>query len=170
MRRARRADLRTIWPATLETVWDHLPPDERARLDRGDWEKHFRKRIESHIEGDRTEAWIAESPAGEFLGYVILGPGGGFLTPETQGFIWDVWVAPAHRRKGVGRFLIGWAIDWARRRGYRKIKLEVSESNVIARRLYEAMGFRAERQYMGRTLEGSAPFVIGRNSDDQTVK
>ncbi len=153
MRRARRADFKIIWPATLQTVWDHTPPDERARLSHETWEKHFRKRIESYIDGDRTEAWVAEDPAGAFLGYLIVGPGGGFLTPEMHGFVWDVWVAPEHRGKGVGKFLIQWAVDWARRQGYGKLKLEVAESNVSARQLYEEMGFRPERQHMGRVLE-----------------
>lgn len=153
MRRARRADFDVIWPATLQTVWDDTPPDERARLDRESWERHFRKKIQSYVEGDRTEAWIAEDSSGSFLGYILLGSGGGFLTPEHHGFIFDVWVAPEHRGKGIGKFLVGWAIDWARRQGFRKIKLEVAESNAQARRLYEEMGFRGEREYLGMVLE-----------------
>src|SRR3989449_11049561 len=82
MRRARRADLAVIWPATLQTVWDDLPEDERAGLDRRTWENHFRKKIEAVVEGNRTERWIAERPSGETLGYVILGASG-VLTPET---------------------------------------------------------------------------------------
>src|SRR5436190_269665 len=78
---------------------------------------------------------------------------GGFITPEAQGFIYDVWVAPDRRGKGVGKFLVEWASDWARQRGYRKIKLEVSETNTRARHVYESLGFRAERRYMGKSLE-----------------
>lgn len=151
MRPARRADIKAIWHATLQTVWDDIPQDERARLDRGTWETHFRKKIESYVEGDRTEKWIAESPAGEFLGYLILGEGG-FLTPESHGFIYDVWVAPGQRGSGIGKSLVEWACEWARSRGHRKIKLEVSETNERARHLYESGGFRTERRYMGRPL------------------
>jgi len=153
MRRARRDEFATIWTATLQTVWDDLPPDERARLDRATWERHVRKRLEPYIESDRTEAWIAESPDGALLGYLLLGPGGGFLTPEAHAFVFDVWVTPAHRGKGVGKHLLAWAVDWARSRGYRKIKLEVSETNARARGLYEALGFQSERTYMGKPLE-----------------
>lgn len=152
MRRAHRADYQIIWRATLETVWDDVPEDERARLDRGKWESHFRRKIEPYIEGDRTEKWVAETPDHEFLGYVILGESG-FLTPESHGFIYDIWVAPAHRGKGVGKYLVEWAVEWARRRGHRKIKLEVSERNDRARHVYESLGFRAERRYMGKPLE-----------------
>lgn len=153
MRRARRPDFKVIWKATLQTVWDDTPDDERRRLDRTAWEKHFRRRIEPYVDGGRAEAWIAEGPAGDLRGYLLLGPGGGFLTPEPCGFVFDVWVAPEHRGKGLGKFLLTWAADWARERGYHKLKLEVAESNVGARRLYEELGFRAERHYMGKRLE-----------------
>ena len=152
MRPARRKDYAVIWEATLQTVWDDVPEDERTRLDRRKWESHFRKKIEPYIEGDRTEKWIAENPDRELLGYVIVGESG-FLTPETHGFIYDIWVVPAHRGKGVGKFLVEWAVDWARRRGHRKIKLEVSEMNARARHVYESLGFHVERRYMGKSLE-----------------
>jgi len=151
MRRARRADLALIWPATLQTVWDDLPEDERAGLNRQTWENHFRKKIEAFVEGNRTERWIAEGPSGETLGYVILGESG-FLTPETHAFLYDIWVAPDHRDQGVGKALVDWASNWARERGHRKIKLEVGEGNGRARHVYEKLGFSAERRYMGKPL------------------
>ncbi len=152
MRRAHRKDYAVIWQATLQTVWDDVPEDERARLDRSKWESHFRRKIKPYIEGDRTEKWVAETADHEMLGYLIVGESG-FLTPESHGFIYDIWVVPGHRGKGVGKFLLGWAVDWARRRGHRKIKLEVSETNARARHVYESLGFRAERRYMGKSLD-----------------
>ncbi len=151
MRRGRKSDLRTIWTATLQTVWDDLPEDERIRLDRGAWERDFRRKLVPYIEGGRTEAWIAEDEAGGFLGYLLLGESG-WLTPEPHGFIYDVWVAPDHRGKGIGKSLVSWAADWARARGYRKIKLEVAESNARARHVYEELGFTPERHYLGKLI------------------
>ncbi|MGQ0798138.1 MAG: GNAT family N-acetyltransferase [Methanobacteriota archaeon] len=168
MRRAKKTDLPTIWKATLQTVWDDAPTDERQRLDRAAWERHFRKKIEPYVDRGRTEAWIAEDASGAFLGYVLLGPGGGFLTPEEHGFVYDVWVAPAHRGRGVGRHLVSWAVDWARGRGYRKIKLEVAATNAAARRIYERFGFRDERHHMGLPLDASTE--IARRKEDQRVK
>ena len=67
-------------------------------------------------------------------------------------FLYDIWVAPDHRGKGIGQALVEWAGDWARRRGHRKIKLEVGEGNGRARHVYEKLGFIAERRYMGKPL------------------
>lgn len=157
MRPARRSDYAAIWKATLETVWEDTPRDERDRLDRAPWEEHFRHKIEPYVEGARTEAWVAEDAHGSFLGYLLLGPGGGFLTPEQYGFIYDVWVAAEHRGKGVGSFLVKWAAEWARRQGYKKVKLEVAETNERARSIYEALGFRSERRVMGKDLSERTP-------------
>src|SRR5205823_12536503 len=151
MRRARRGDLSIMWSATLQTVWDDLPPDERGHLDRAAWERHVRKKIEACVEGDRTERGVAEGPSREFLGYLILGESG-FLTPETNAFVYDIWVAPEFRGRGIGKALVEWAAEWARSRGHRKIKLEVGEGNARARHVYEALGFRSERRYMGKPL------------------
>lgn len=152
MRRGRRADFAIIWQATLQTAWDDLPQDERSRLDRGRWETHFRKKIEAYVDGDRTEKWVAEGPSGELLGYLILGESG-FLTPEMHAFVYDIWVVPDQRGKGMGKALVEWAAGWAKRRGHRKIKLEVAETNDRARHVYESLGYRAERRYMGKPLE-----------------
>lgn len=153
MRKGRRADLKTIWAATMQTVWDDLPKDEKDRLDRSIWERDFRHKIAPYVDGGRTEAWIAEDPDGRLLGYLLLGEGGGFLTPEPHGFVFDVWVAPDHRGQGIGKHLVAWAAEWARSKGYHKIKLEVAESNPGARHVYETGGFRTERRYMGKDLD-----------------
>src|SRR5256712_13617773 len=59
MRRARRGDDEGMWGATLQTVWGDIPSDERARLNRGQWEAAFRKKIEPKTSGNPTERWIA---------------------------------------------------------------------------------------------------------------
>lgn len=153
MRKGHRADLRTIWAATVQTVWDDLPQDEKARLDRGIWEREFRRKSSPYVEGSRTEAWIAEDPDGRLLGYLLLGEGGGFLTPEPHGFVFDVWVAPDYRGRGIGKHLVAWASEWAKAKGYHKLKLEVAEQNPGARHVYEGEGFRTERRYMGKDLD-----------------
>ena len=54
-----------------------------------------------------------------------------------------LWVAPEARRTGAGRALIDAVCDWARERGAVRVDLEVTETSLAARALYQAQGFAA---------------------------
>jgi len=62
--------------------------------------------------------------------------------------ILDLVVAPDRRRQGLGRWLLGFALERAARRGAGRAFLEVRRSNEAALGLYRAIGFRliAERR------------------------
>ena len=51
-------------------------------------------------------------------------------------------VDAAYRRRGIGRKLMKAALDWARRRGIRKLSLRVFPHNLAAIALYEQTGFK----------------------------
>lgn len=53
-------------------------------------------------------------------------------------------VAPAARRRGVGRALLKSSYDWCRRVGVLKVSLNVRSSNPAAIALYESEGFEIE--------------------------
>jgi len=55
--------------------------------------------------------------------------------------------APAHRRRGLARRVLGALVRAARERGIDRVVLQVDETNAPARRLYEAMGFRPAWRY-----------------------
>ena len=53
-------------------------------------------------------------------------------------------VAQSHRRRGVGRALLGAAVEWAREQAVRKLELHVFPHNEAAIALYEQFGFVRE--------------------------
>jgi RimJ/RimL family protein N-acetyltransferase len=53
-------------------------------------------------------------------------------------------VAASHRRRGIGRALLGAAEQWARGSGVRKLELHVLPHNTGAIALYEGFGFHPE--------------------------
>ncbi|HEX7037880.1 MAG TPA: GNAT family N-acetyltransferase [Pseudomonadales bacterium] len=56
--------------------------------------------------------------------------------------LYQMWVAPEHRGRGIGAALLARVVDWARERGARRVALAVTCGNSPARRLYERAGFR----------------------------
>jgi GNAT superfamily N-acetyltransferase len=77
-------------------------------------------------------------------------------SPET-GELMAIYLAPEAWGKGIGRELLGRAVDELRARGYRRATLWVLDTNARARRFYEAAGWRAdgsvkEEPHLGATL------------------
>ncbi|MEV0242908.1 GNAT family N-acetyltransferase [Streptomyces sp. NPDC050674] len=78
------------------------------------------------------------------VGYVLLGFPTELESNRHVRQIQGLAVAEEARGLGVGRALVGAAVDEARRRGARRITLRVLGHNTPARALYEAQGFAVE--------------------------
>jgi RimJ/RimL family protein N-acetyltransferase len=63
-------------------------------------------------------------------------------------------VARGHRYRGIGRALLGRAVEWAPGAGVSKLELHVFPHNVPALRLYESFGFRREGYRKGHYRRG----------------
>jgi GNAT superfamily N-acetyltransferase len=75
----------------------------------------------------------------------------------------DVYVADAHRRRGIAQALTTAAEQRALERGHDHLGLEVSEENVAARTLYEKLGYRptgASRRVSGTIVIRGAPLEV----------
>lgn len=103
--------------------------DDARRRDRDAWE--------TQIEQLPTFVW-REGEAD--LGMVRSAPHDG---DREAAYLISMWVAPEARGRGIGAALVGEAVAWARRRGLRRLVLDVAEQNASARRLYERCGFVA---------------------------
>jgi GNAT superfamily N-acetyltransferase len=76
-----------------------------------------------------------------------------------EGWIGGMGTLPTHRRRGLGEHALKEVLAEAEARGAKSIRLEVIEQNEPARRLYEKLGFRRERD-LGVWILGSAPPVV----------
>jgi len=73
-----------------------------------------------------------------------------------RGWVYYVAVLPQHRRRGVGRALMGRIEDELSARGCPKINLQVRGSNRQAAAFYRRLGYRVEdRVSMGKKLESN---------------
>ncbi|WP_373542570.1 GNAT family N-acetyltransferase [Chamaesiphon sp.] len=66
--------------------------------------------------------------------------------------IFLIYVAPTHRRQGIGRALMEYAQTWAKAQGYTQIGLQVFTTNQPAIDLYQQLGYQARSISMMREL------------------
>ena len=95
---------------------------------------------------------------GRLVGYAIT------WTIMDQAELGNVAVTPDARQRGLGRVLIEAALARVQSRGARECFLEVRESNLVARRLYEALGFAVigrRRRYYSSPVEDALVMRAG---------
>lgn len=102
---------------------------------------------------------VAEDMTG-ILGYVRLGRPTPLASNAHVLMVKGLAVAPAARRRGLGRRLMDAAVREATARGARRLTLRVFAPNEAARRLYEACGFEVEGVLRGEFR------LDGRDVDD----
>ena len=83
------------------------------------------------------EFMVAERDS-ELVGTVSISES--FRPPESM-HLFALEVSAARRNEGLGADIVAWVVDEARRRGLRRVYLEVRTDNP-ARRLYHRLGFR----------------------------
>ena len=87
---------------------------------------------------------------GRLVGFVTVEPARDAACAPGTGEVDAIYLDPAVWRRGLGRQLMDWARDAARRRGWQRLVLWVLRDNARARAFYEAEGFRldgAERDH-----------------------
>ena len=77
----------------------------------------------------------------QIQGWILLGQNKDYFTDVIQGFIYDIFVLPEFRGKGLAKMLIQHGIEELKLRGYEEIGLNVFASNT-AKELYKRLGFK----------------------------
>ena len=93
----------------------------------------------------RIERWSGDKGIGFLAMDLTLpcGMAGGLLDEDhpRQVQLVSMWIAPAHRRQGVGRLLVNEVLSWARGQAAETLTLMVTSGNEAAIRFYERLGF-----------------------------
>lgn len=87
---------------------------------------------------------IAESPAGEAVGFATIYWTWSTTRAARIGVMNDLYIAPAARGQGVGRALIEACAERARAHGADQLGWQTAPDNQTAQRLYDAVGGRRE--------------------------
>src|SRR5262249_62103030 len=105
-------------------------------------EREFRAWLAETMPAGTYRAWVVEDEAG-----TIVGGGGITILPWPPGprymgshlaFVYNVYVEPAHRRRGLARLVMEAIHSWCRANRIASIALNASRDG---QPLYEAMGY-----------------------------
>ena len=105
-----------------------------------------RKCINENLALGRSTIFVCESDGG-LVGFTQLYPA--FCSVEMKPFyvLYDLFVAPSHRTKGVGSGLLNHAHVWAKSQGAFRVVLETAHTNTTAQSVYEGLGYELETEF-----------------------
>lgn len=84
-----------------------------------------------------ADRWILISCGYKSIGYLWVE-----ILPNQEAFGWDIYIDEAHRSQGLGKQVMLSAGEILKKDQVYKIRICVLEDNLIARRLYSALGFQ----------------------------
>jgi ribosomal-protein-alanine N-acetyltransferase len=114
-----------------------LPPDLSLCL----------RYLAERLARDESIVLLAADAGGAALGFVQMYPGFSSLSAARTYVLYDLFVDPAARLRGVGRRLMEAAAEEARRRGAVSLALSTAKTNDRAQRLYESLGWVRDDEF-----------------------
>lgn len=88
----------------------------------------------------------------DWVGCLWLGNAIDQVDGDRHAHIFLLYVIPKHRRRGIGTALMRHAESWAKKRGDRKIGLQVFQVNQPAINLYHQLGYQSQSLWMVKPL------------------
>ncbi len=153
IRKATRADGEALGRLGALLMDVHYSFDQRRFMSPGgDAAPGYRRFLISQLKDADAVILVAEID-GVVAGYCYAGiePLSWKELRDEAGFVHDLALDPAARRRGAGRALLQAAIEWFRDRKVARVMLWTSTANAAARQLFEQAGFRPTMTEM--TLE-----------------
>lgn len=114
--------------------------------------------IEERVRAGDSVILLAEidgAPASEAAaaGFIQLYPKWSSTTMHRDWILNDLFVEPAHRRRGIARALMLAAADFARAEGAHSLTLKTQTTNTPAQSLYESLGWVRDDAFITYDLD-----------------
>ena len=74
-------------------------------------------------------------------GWILLGENTDYFSDKKFGFIYDIYVLPEYRGRGISKMFIQEGISTLKTSGYEEVRLNVFATN-YAKEIYKKLGFR----------------------------
>jgi ribosomal protein S18 acetylase RimI-like enzyme len=133
--------------AFLEMAERHFKELNPEFMPMEDWRRHYFESIQANER--MSLQWIARD--GKRAGFILFGFENHRFLPRKTGMIYELYVAPEYRRRGVGEASARLAVEFLKQRHAAKIQLEVMDGNAKAAALWKKLGFAkvSERFVLG---------------------
>ncbi|MGQ0612668.1 MAG: aminoglycoside 6'-N-acetyltransferase [Planctomycetaceae bacterium] len=130
--RAVRSDERPRWLELRSRLWPDHSPEELAREQ--EW---------LLAQSEKNGVLVAAGPDGRLVGFVevSLRDWAQGCGTHPVGYLEGWYVAPEHRRLGLGRRLLEAAERWARSKGCTEMGSDADPDNVVSHAAHGALGF-----------------------------
>jgi ribosomal protein S18 acetylase RimI-like enzyme len=143
--------VRAATPADLERVAELF--DQYRQFYRQPADPLLARRfIAQRFERGESAILVAERDCVGVIGFCQIYPGFCSVAAGRILVLYDLFVAPAVRRGGVGRALLQAAAEHARRCGAVRMELATARSNAAAQSLYESLGWARDDMFLHYTL------------------
>ena len=153
IRKATLQDIPEILDLLLQVATVHH--NGRPDIFKANATKYSGEELEKIIQDDSTPVFVAEND-GVISGHAFCvfeqNKAGGVLTDIKTLYIDDICVNQKFRRKGIGRAIFEFVVDFAKKQGCYNITLNVWECNPSARKFYESLGLNVYKTGMEKIL------------------
>ena len=117
--------------------------------------EEYRELLPHGLDTDRHALLdVVDTTSGECVGGVWIG-----LRPPKAAFVYDLYLQPHARGRGLGRGAMHATALWCRERGVERLGLSVAGHNEVAQGLYASLGFGAVTEASRWLLPEAAPVV-----------
>jgi len=135
--------------AFLEMAARHFQELNPDFVPRKDWTLHY---FEGILGNARLSLrWVLAN--GSRAGFVLFGIEDHVFLPRQNGVVYELYISPAFRRRGIARLSAQQAIEELRSHAPSKLQLEIMQNNRPAAALWASLGFEkvAERWVLRKT-------------------
>lgn len=122
--------------------------------DREDF-SHLVQTVENYLSSDTPLWWVEwtrEASESVTVACLWMGNAIDLVSGDRYAYIFLLYVAPEHRRRGIARALMHRAETWAAARGDRQIGLQVFSHNQVALDFYRRLGYEIQSFSVGKPL------------------
>jgi len=109
--------------------------------------------IKARIEMKESIIFVSDNTDGTLSGFVQLYPSFCSVSTIPILILYDLFVDPDIRTKGIGRSLMNKAKQYAQENGFKRLELSTAKDNFIGQSLYESLGYEVDDEFLHYSLE-----------------